>query len=327
MTLEKFFTRDGQLRPIWRFFLSTMMILVAYVGVGMVLGVIFTWLPAPAQAEGSFAILFCLNILLLSALLGIYKILTFVFEQRPLGSVGLARHRRWKIEFGSGAGVGAAMILVVAGTEVLLRLSRFSGTTEPGTRVAAFGALSCLVLLVAAATEELMFRGYPFQRLVEAIGPFPAVLVTSALFGFVHLENPHRTWLSTTNTALVGVPFAIAYLRTRSLWMPMGMHFAWNFIQGFVLGLPVSGLVFPGSLLTAQVQGSTQLTGADYGPEGSLLTTGVVVLVSIYLLVSKSIYISNDMRELVFGRVASAGLAGNAAEAGLSRDQGNGGLG
>jgi membrane protease YdiL (CAAX protease family) len=155
--------------------------------------------------------------------------------------------------------------------------------------------------MIAAAVEEITFRGYAFQRLVDAMGPVGAVIILSVAFSLVHLWNPAHSWLSTLNTILVGVAFSIAYLRTRSLWLPLGMHFAWNFVLGYGLGLPVSGIPFSKALLSASVVGSTALTGGDYGPEGGLCATLVILAALIYLSFSRSIYISGEMRALVFG--------------------------
>jgi hypothetical protein len=83
--------------------------------------------------------------------------------------------------------------------------------------------------------------------------------------------------------------------------MPVGMHFTWNYVQGFVFGLPVSGFTFPHSLLKVQVHGAAWLTGSDYGPEGGLLSTAVFVGAGICLLLSSRIRISERMKELVFG--------------------------
>jgi hypothetical protein len=99
---------------------------------------------------------------------------------------------------------------------------------------------------------------------------------------------------------LVGVPFSIAYLRTRSLWMPVGMHFTWNYVQGFVFGLPVSGYAFPHSLLQVQVRDAPWLTGSDYGPEGGLLSTVAIVGAGVFLFLSPRVKMSAKMRELVF---------------------------
>jgi hypothetical protein len=166
------------------------------------------------------------------------------------------------------------------------------------------GSFSFGFFVVAAAKEEVIFRGYAFQRLAEAITPVGAIAVTSAFFGLAHFANPHRTWISTLNTALVGIPFCIAYLRTRSLWMPIGIHFVWNFLQGFLFGLPVSGIVFSATVLTARVQGPAWLTGGNYGPEGGLLATPAILLGIAYLTFSKRIYTTRDMRALALDSVA-----------------------
>jgi hypothetical protein len=110
---------------------------------------------------------------------------------------------------------------------------------------------------------------------------------------------------------LVGIPFSIAYLRTRSLWMPVGMHFTWNYVQGFVFGLPVSGYTFSSCLLKVRVHGAAWLTGSEYGPEGGLLSTVAFVGAGICLFLSARIRISERMKELVFG--PSLDAAANAA--------------
>jgi hypothetical protein len=226
--------------------------------------------------------------------------MTAVFDRKPLGSVGLAFHGRWGRELVLGLGLGAAMILAVALLERVVGLGSFAwiglSSSSALGKVAYYGAF----LVLAAVNEELLFRGYPFQRLVESIGSVGAVALSSVMFGLGHLANPGHTWISTANTALVGIPLAVAYLRTRALWMPLAMHFIWNFIEGIVLGLPVSGYYFPG-LFKPWVSGVVWLTGAAYGPEGGLLATGIIVAATAYLLLSKRIHISEEMRALVFG--------------------------
>ena len=226
----------------------------------------YGWLP------GGLALLFWFSLLLLPVLLGLYTILTRLLEGRPLGSVGFAFHPRWKSELVMGLIAGTIMILAVAGSEDLLGVAKFSVAQSSAGRVALGALLFFLLFTVAAASEELIFRGYPFQRLVDAGGPVFAVITLSVLFGAAHLRNPFHTWISTLNTAAVGVLLAICYLRTRALWLPLGIHFAWNFVQGYVLGLPVSGIRLPDSLLQAKATGPLWLTGSAYGPHGRILT-------------------------------------------------------
>jgi len=143
-----------------------------------------------------------------------------------------------------------------------------------------------LLLAFGALLEELGFRGYPFQRLLESVGPVWAILLFSVLFSAVHLANPANegfwTW-SFANTLLVGVLFAVAFLRTRSLWLPIGIHFGWNLFQGTVFGLPVSGIQDFSVIVRSVLRGSHVLTGGAYGPEDSA-TCAVVLLLGFPIL-------------------------------------------
>jgi hypothetical protein len=295
MTLEDFFLLDGNLRPVWRFFLSVVLVFLAYAAAYLLAGEVRELIPQAWAWYGSF---FPFQLL---ALLGSFKVMTRVFEQKPLGVVGLAFHPDWMKELCVGLGIGGVMMVLVGGAEGLLALARFARNPLPASTELAYGSGLFLVLLISATNEELVFRGYPFQKLVESFGPPGAVAVSSACFGLAHLGNPHHTWISTVNTMLVGIPLSIAYLRTRALWMPVGMHFAWNYVQGFVLGLPVSGFTFRHPLLTVQVHDAAWLTGSDYGPEGGLLSTGAIVGAGICLFLSRRIKMSERMKKLVFG--------------------------
>ena len=142
------------------------------------------------------------------------------------------------------------------------------------------------LLFIGALLEEISFRGYPFQKLIEALGAFWAVVALSALFGAVHLWNPDaKGFLSWAflNTLLVGLLFALARIRTGSLWFSFGLHFGWNLFQGAVFGLPVSGLREFSTVVVATVYGSSALTGNAYGPEASATCT-IVLVVALPLL-------------------------------------------
>ena len=290
---------DARPRPAIGLLVSAAGILVvamvaAILAIG--LSVRFRWLP------GRLALLFWFSLLMLPLLLGFYKVLTRVLERRPLGSVGFAFHPRWKKELATGLIAGAVMILAIAGVEYLLGVARFSLAPGRQGRTVLAGIGLFLMLMAAAADEELIFRGYPFQRLVEVAGPVLAVVAVSALFGVAHLRNPFQNWISTLNTALVGVLLAICYLRTRALWLPLGIHFAWNFVQGYILGLPVSGVAFPYGILQAKISGPFWLTGGAYGPEGSILCLGVIAAGTAYFFVSRRIYTTSEMQALGLGR-------------------------
>ena len=301
MILEDVILIDGNLRPIWRFFLSSVLVFLAYVAAYLLAGEVRDLIPRAGAWYSSLALFELLGFL------GSFKIMTRVLERKPLGVVGLAFHPDWVKELCVGLGVGGVMMVSVSGAEAALGLVRFARDPLPARAELAYGSGLFLLLLVSATNEELVFRGYPFQKLIESLGAPGAVAVSSACFGLAHLGNPYHTWISTANTALIGIPLSIAYLRTRALWLPVGIHFIWNYLQGFVFGLPVSGITFTTTLLTPQVRGSPWLTGSAYGPEGGLLCTIAVVGAGIFLFFSPSIRMSGKMKQLVYGPSGEAG--------------------
>ncbi len=309
MTGDSFFVASGRLRPVWRFFISTLLVILVYLFIGIFLGFVAHVLD---YSFNLFVTLFVVNLLVMTTLLGMYKMFCLYVDEKPLAYVGLAFRGRWAAELAMGFALGALMILAAAGLERALGAATFSWSPlseGQGQKIAVWAFYSFITLAVAGTTEELSFRGYPFQRLADSIGPVGATAVFAALFGLVHLGNASHTWISTCNTMLVGVTFAVAYFRTRALWLPVGLHVSWNLVQGYVLGLPVSGINLPASLLRPQLHGAEILTGGNYGPEGSLLATVVIVAGTVYLLLSKRIYVSKEMRELVFAPMPSEGPA------------------
>jgi uncharacterized protein len=237
---------------------------------------------ANGLSSGDWKELIYRTILLFLLLVGFWAMgYAFQRQRTPLKSMGLIRRPTALREFGVGAAFGwGAMVICV------LPIALFGGMTLTfWTSPRQFGvlAIDLATLLVAALVEEVAFRGYPFQRLIEAIGPVMATLMISAIFGLVHLGNPDSTMASTVVAVLAGWLFAIAYLRTRALWLPWGLHFAWNASMGILFGLPVSGLRNFSPVVSANAHGPFWLTGDGYGPEGSLITV-VVMLVSFGVL-------------------------------------------
>jgi CAAX protease family protein len=223
----------------------------------------------------------------LALLLGGFSLLIIVADShvsRPLAYMGLDRTLPWVRESLLGAGIGIAIVALAVAAIAVVGSLKFSFTLTPR----AFGrfGLELVVLLAGAMAEEVSFRGYPFQRLVDATGALPAVVVVSALFGAVHWANPSSSMWSIMNTALVGVLLCLAYLRTRALWLPWGLHFGWNFALGVIFGLPVSGLSEFAVIVHGKAQGPAWLTGGAYGIEASVTGTGVILIgVALLLLV------------------------------------------
>jgi uncharacterized protein len=144
--------------------------------------------------------------------------------------------------------------------------------------------LHLVTLAVAALAEEVAFRGYPFRRLIESVGPVAATIGLSFLFGLGHALNPGANWTSTLVTMLAGLLLSVAWLRTHGLWLGWGFHFAWNASMGILFGLPISGISDFASIIQTRSFGHLWITGGDYGPEGASFTA-IVLLVGIALLV------------------------------------------
>ena len=151
---------------------------------------------------------------------------------------------------------------------------------------------------LAAAFEETLLRGYAFQALIQGMGKAGAVCVTSILFGLFHLTNPNAGVLAVVNSILAGVWLSIAYLKTRSLWLPTSLHMSWNLTQGFIFGFPVSGMPISESFVRLTQHGEEWATGGNYGPEGGILSSFILILATVYLLRSKKIRSSKKAQAL-----------------------------
>ena len=141
--------------------------------------------------------------------------------------------------------------------------------------LSAFVFFTC-ALLFGAFGEEMLFRGYAFQTLIAGSGPFSALLPTSLLFAFAHAGNQGISWLGLINTFGFGLVLGYAYIRSRDLWLPIGIHFGWNWAL-VVFGLNVSGFKMGVTGFVVRWRVSDLWSGGSYGPEASVLTCGIIV--------------------------------------------------
>jgi uncharacterized protein len=143
------------------------------------------------------------------------------------------------------------------------------------------------ILMLAAIAEELLFRGFIFQRLIQAFGKWPAQLVIATLFLLTHINNPGMTGtvknIASLNIFIASIMFGIAYIKTNSLAMPLGLHFMANFMQGTVLGFGVSGSKDPSLLKPIFNNAPVWLSGGDFGIEASIGGLFFVILTTALL--------------------------------------------
>lgn len=179
-----------------------------------------------------------------------------------------------------GLGTGIALFGVTVAIAALAGIYRITG---PGD-TSAFVSQLILSAIFPAISEEMIFRGILFRWIEELGGSWAALLLTSALFGAAHLANPHASAIAAVGIAFeAGVMLGAAYMITRSLWFPMGIHAAWNFMQGEVFDVPVSGNPVHG-LVQAKLSGPPLLTGNGFGLEASLIDIVIATLFGLWLL-------------------------------------------
>lgn len=219
-------------------------------------------------------------------------------EGRPFGAMGFAAGRAALGESGTGTAVGAAFL----GAAVLLVAATGGARWIPdaGTLPGYLGfALRTLAFFaVAAAFEEVLFRGYPFQVLARGIGAWPAAVLLSLLFAAAHAGNPNVRPLGLANIALAGLMLSAAYLRTRSLWFATAVHLGWNWTMATLLDLPVSGLEVDTPLYTGMETGPDWWTGGSFGPEAGLAATLVIAAGTAWLVRTPRLRESADARRL-----------------------------
>jgi len=208
---------------------------------------------------------------------GILVLLLRLLERRSLSQSGLFAREHWRQRFGLGILLAAALVLVQAGLLLAAGYYAFAWDGSAGAPTA-FGLST--VLLVVAVDEEIRYRALALRPIDDGLGSFAALAISAVVFGLSHLGNRGATVAGVMVITAGGVFFGAAYLRFRSLWVPIGMHWAWNTLMGVVLGLPVSGVPLP-SLLRAHVHGAEAITGGDFGPEGSAVMAGLVLVITV----------------------------------------------
>lgn len=210
-----------------------------------------------------------------------------LLEDLPARALGWGFHRGWLRDWLKGTLIGALSLLLAMLVATVFGGYRF--TLNAASAFPAIGRtllLSGLIFILAAAAEEAMFRGYPLQTMTRSKLAWLAIFITSVIFSAGHLNNPNVVrGFTFVNTALAGVWLAFAYLRTRSLWFPLGVHWSWNWMMGAVLGLPVSGInhLTPNPLVSTEAVGPAWLTGGSYGIEGGAACTIALLVSTIFI--------------------------------------------
>jgi len=209
-----------------------------------------------------------------------------VVEGRPLASLGLQNNRPIR-QWARGMLVGAGLLVFSVALIPLRGGLSILAVTPAGVGKTIFWlCITLLFFLLQGPAEELVARGYLLQAFSAKAGVAAGIVLSSLVFALQHALNPNLTPLALANLFLYAVFAALYALRDESLWGVFGLHSAWNWTQGNVLGLPVSGSGFgQAPLFHLQTAGPGWWTGGAFGPEGGLTVTLSTLLGIIVLLV------------------------------------------
>ena len=266
-------------RPLWRrivdYPLVTLVIATAIYLFALWASVMLGALIPPSGKTADTAIHAAITI---GLLLAAYKLVIVRLGAQPKDDLPAGPALR---DGGIGIAIGFSIMALSVAVAAALGVYRIVGPGDASRLLLELIA----VAIIPGFTEELLFRGILFRWIEEFGGSWLALLVTSALFGLAHILNPNATWFSSFAIAVeAGVLLGAAYMLTRNLWLAMGLHAGWNFTQGEIFDVPVSGVDEHG-LVQAKLSGPELLSGGQFGLEGSIIAIIIATALGIYMIV------------------------------------------
>ena len=209
-----------------------------------------------------------------------------VIEKRSLSSIGFNKNN-WLKKYSLGFLIGLVMMSIIV--LILLSFGYITVEKNPIQLVGISAISSILVILfgwiIQGATEEILTRGWLLNVLSTKYNIGVGLLISSTLFGLMHLTNPNVNYIAVINIILVGLFYGLYVIKTNDLWSVCGMHSAWNFAQRNIFGFEVSGLdISVGTLIDLNLVENDFITGGVFGPEASIVATFVLLLSIIILL-------------------------------------------
>jgi len=223
---------------------------------------------ATAAVKGAIAI---------ALMLAVYKLMIVHLGERPRDDLPVAAAPRG---LAIGLMTGFLLFCALVGIAALFDVYNIVG---PGDTRELLKDLIGMTIL-SAFMEELLFRGILFRWIEQFAGSWAALVLTSALFGIAHIFNANATWTSSLAIMVeAGALLGGAYMLARNLWVPMGLHAAWNFTQGFIFDVPVSGNDMHG-LVQAKLSGPVLLSGGSFGLEASMIGVVLSIPLGAYLI-------------------------------------------
>ena len=264
---------EPRLRAGWRLLLQTALMFVFGIIYGFIWGLLGLLDESLDSIWGQI-----LNFLIITS--SVYVARRWL-DRRSFESLGLKIDRYTLLDILAGIGITFVQMGLIYAAMLGLGWLTFEGFAwefDP-INVVVIGVLSFLVIFIFVAwNEELLSRGYHLQTIASGTNLFWGVVISSAIFGLLHLGNPNATWVSAAGIFFAGVFLAYGYIRTKQLWLPIGLHLGWNFFEGVGFGFPVSGLADIYKLIRIQVHGPEIWTGGAFGPEAGLIVLPALLL-------------------------------------------------
>ena len=198
-------------------------------------------------------------------------------ERRTLADYGLPWGQTFGLRFVQGILIGFVAVTLILGCQRAAGALEITGISSHATEAGKWAGVYAVAFALAGFEEEFRFRGYTLFTMTTGMRFWPSATVLSVLFGASHLSNTGETWIGSLNAALAGLVLAFFLRRTGNLWLPIGLHAAWNWTESYFYGAADSGQSLPGHLFSSTFSGPGWLTGGTVGPEGSVFCTFVLI--------------------------------------------------
>jgi CAAX protease family protein len=201
-------------------------------------------------------------------------------DRRSFSSLGLTLNMQAIYDVAAGIGIAIVIMGVIFAFEWMmgwLTINGFAWDYDTRTQIIIGILIWLSTFLLTGWNEELSFRGYTLQNLIDGLNVPLGVIISSVWFGLAHLGNPFASWTAVVGILVAGVFFAWCYLITKQLWLPVGLHIGWNLAEGVIFGFPVSGLQTY-QLVRQRVAGPDLITGGKFGPEAGLVLLPALAL-------------------------------------------------
>jgi len=223
------------------------------------------------------------NYIIIGVISSILTIISYIFLYKV--------YEKRKIKEFSKKGIIKNLILGIALGTILQSLTILVIYLQGGYSVLAINSIlfvipSLVMAFTSAIFEEILFRAIIFRILEEKLGSYIALIFSAFIFGLLHLSNPNGSLLNAVGLAIqAGLLLAVTYMYSRSLWLPIAVHFAWNFTQTAIFGAIISGNSLSKTFITSKIEGKEWLTGGEFGPEGSIQATVFCLIATIIFLI------------------------------------------